>query len=135
MKEKLRELNRMIDDEVLVALKALEELSVLKKIGDKQLNVWVKLLRTDTQRIFCKQVLVDLGSSSSYISQKFVKENNLNTHKLLFSIICYNTDSSTNKDRNITEVIEINMTIGDHQELIQLSVTNFGNHDLFLEYD
>jgi len=27
------------------------------------------------------------------------------------------------------------MTIGDHQELIQLSVTNLGNHDLFLGYD
>ena len=27
------------------------------------------------------------------------------------------------------------MTIGDHQELIQLSVMNLGNHDLFLEYD
>jgi len=93
MKEKLKELNRMIDNEVLVALKALEELSVLRKIGDKQLNVWIKLLRTDTQRIFCKQALVNLESSSSYISQKFVKENNLNTHKLPFSITCYNTDS------------------------------------------
>ena len=27
------------------------------------------------------------------------------------------------------------MTISDHQELIQLSVTNLGNHDLFLGYD
>jgi len=29
----------------------------------------------------------------------------------------------------------MNMTIGDHQELIQLSVTNLGSHDLFLGYD
>jgi len=29
----------------------------------------------------------------------------------------------------------MNMTIGDHQEQIQLSVTNLGNHDLFLGYD
>jgi len=33
------------------------------------------------------------------------------------------------------EVTRINMTIGDHQELIQLLVTNLGNHDLFLGYD
>ena len=33
------------------------------------------------------------------------------------------------------EVTRMNMTIGDHQELIQLSVTNLGNHDLFLGYD
>jgi len=29
----------------------------------------------------------------------------------------------------------MNMTISDHQELIQLPVTSLGNHDLFLEYD
>jgi len=29
----------------------------------------------------------------------------------------------------------MNMTIGDHQELIQLSVTNLDNHDLFLGYN
>ena len=29
----------------------------------------------------------------------------------------------------------MNMTIGDHQELIQLSVTNLGSHDLFLGYN
>jgi len=38
-KEKLKEMNRMMDDEVLVALKALEEPSILRKIRDKQLNV------------------------------------------------------------------------------------------------
>jgi len=29
----------------------------------------------------------------------------------------------------------MNMTIGNHQELIQLSVTNLNNYDLFLGYD
>ena len=42
-KEKLKELNNMMDDKVLMALKALEEPSILRKMGDKQLNVWVKL--------------------------------------------------------------------------------------------
>ena len=37
--EKLKELNRMTDDEVLSALKALEEPSVLRKMEDKQLNI------------------------------------------------------------------------------------------------
>ena len=37
--EKLKELNRMTDDEVLSALKALEEPLVLRKMGDKQLNI------------------------------------------------------------------------------------------------
>jgi len=89
----------------------------------------------DTQRTSCKLALVDLGSSSSCISKKFVKENNLDTHKLPFPITCYNANSFTNKDRSVTEVIKMNMTIGNHQELIQLLVTNLGNHDLFLGYN
>jgi len=39
MREKLKELNRMADNEVLMALKALEEPSILRKMGNKQLNV------------------------------------------------------------------------------------------------
>ena len=108
----------MIDNKVLTALKALEKLSILRKIGDKQLNIRVKLQMTNTYRIFYKQALVDSGSSSSCISWKFIKENLIDTHLLPFSITCYNTDGSTNKDRSITEVVEINMTIGDHQKLI-----------------
>jgi len=73
-KEKLKELNGMIDDKVLTALKALEEPSILRKMGDKQLNVRVKLQTTDTYRTFYKQALVDSGSSSLCISRKFVKE-------------------------------------------------------------
>jgi len=38
-KEKLRELNSMMDNKVLMALKTLEEPSILRKMGDKQLNV------------------------------------------------------------------------------------------------
>jgi len=48
MKEKLKELNRIMDNEVLVALKALEEPSILRKIEDKQLNMRIKLSTTDT---------------------------------------------------------------------------------------
>jgi len=35
MKEKLEKLNEMIDDEVLIALKVLEESPILRKMGDK----------------------------------------------------------------------------------------------------
>jgi len=87
-------------------------------MGNKQLNIQVKLSTTDTYRIFCKYALVNSESSSSYISQKFVKKNNINIYKLLFPIICYNIDSLANRDRSIIEVIKINMTISDHQKLI-----------------
>ena len=133
-KERLEELNRMTANEVLMVLKVLEEPSILRKIKDKQLNIRVKLSIINTYRTFCKQALIDSESSSSCISQKFVKENNIDTYELLFPIICYNANGSANKDGSITEVVEMNMTMDDHQELIQLSVTNLGNHNLFLGY-
>jgi len=133
--EKLKELNRMTDDEVLLALKALEEPSMLRKMGDKQLNIRVKLTTTNTHKMFCKQALIDSGSTSSCINQKFIKENNLDTIQLPFLITCYNADGTTNKSGSVTEVVRMNITIGDHQELIQLSVTNLSNHNLFLGYD
>ena len=66
--KKLKELNGMTDDKVLLALKALEEPSVLRKMGDKQLNIRVKLTTTDTHKTFCKQALIDSGSMSLCIS-------------------------------------------------------------------
>jgi len=85
--------------------------------------------------MFLKKTLVDLGCSSSYISQRFIQENNLNTQKLLFSITYYNTNNSTNRNRSVTETIEMYMIIGDYEELIQLSMTNIENYDIFLRYN
>ena len=133
--DKVQELNEMTDDEVIIALKALEEPHILRKLGDKQLDVRVKLTTTDTRKMFYKKALIDSGCSSSCISQKFIQENHLKTHKLPLPITCYNADGSTNKNGSITETIEMRMSIGDHEELIQLSVTNIGNHDIFLGYD
>ena len=133
--DKVQELNEMTDDEVIIALKALKEPHILRKLGDKQLDVRVKLTTTDTRKMFYKKALIDSGCSSSCISQKFIQENHLKTHKLPLPITCYNADGSTNKNGSITETIEMRMSIGDHEELIQLSVTNIGNHDIFLGYD
>jgi len=47
-----------------------------------------------------------------------MKENHTNTHKLLFLIICYNANGSTNRDKSITEIVKMNMIISNHQELI-----------------
>ena len=85
--------------------------------------------------MFLKKTLVDLGCSSLYISQRFIQENNLNIQKLLFSITYYNTNNSTNRNRSVTETIEMYMIIGDYEELIQLSMTNIENYDIFLRYN
>ena len=59
-----------MDDKVIVALKALEEPYILQKLGDKQLDLWVKIMTTDTGKTFLKKALVDSGCSSSCISRR-----------------------------------------------------------------
>jgi len=39
MKKKLKKLNGMTDNEVMIVLKVLEELPILRKMGNKQLNI------------------------------------------------------------------------------------------------
>lgn len=133
--EKIKELNEMTNDEVVMALKVLEEPPILKRIGDKQLDIQVKITTTNTEETFCKKALVDSGCSTFCISQKFVKENCLNTQKLPFPVTCYNADGSANRDGSVTEMVQVRIAIGDHQELIQLLVTNISNHNLFLDHN
>jgi len=125
----------MTDDEVLVALKSLENPSIIRKLGDKQLDVKVRVTTQDIMKSFYKKALIDSGCLSSCISKRFVQENQINTHKLPFSITCYNADGSTNQSGSITEYVEMIISIGDHIEQIQFSVTNLGKHDLFLGYE
>jgi len=93
------------------------------------------LTTTDTHKTFCKQALVDLGGTSSCINQRFIKKNNLDTIQLPFLITCYNANGTANKNSSVMEVVKMNMTIGNHQELIQLSVMNLSKYNLFLGYN
>ena len=47
----------------------------------------------------------------------------------------YNADGTRNQAGPITEMAELILAIGDHQERIQLAITNLGNTDLFIGYE
>ena len=47
----------------------------------------------------------------------------------------YNADGSLNANRSIEGYMELQMTIRDHVERIELAVTNLGNMDIFLGLD
>jgi len=68
----------LTDDEVLVALKSLDNSSIISKLGDKQLDVKVRVMTQDTMKSFYKKALIDLGYSSLCISKRFFQENQIN---------------------------------------------------------
>ena len=47
----------------------------------------------------------------------------------------YNADGTRNQAGPITEMAELVLAIGEHQERIQLAVTNLGSTDLFIGYE
>ncbi len=55
--------------------------------------------------------------------------------KAVVPIPVYNADGTCNQGRDITEFIELSMTIGEHRERIDLAVTNLGKKDIYLGHD
>ncbi len=47
----------------------------------------------------------------------------------------YNADDTRNAGGDITEFVELRMTIGGHTECIDLTVTNLGGKDVYLGHD
>ncbi len=79
--------------------------------------------------------LLDSGCTSSAINRDFVEKHQLDTCKTLVPIPVYNTDGTHNADGDITEFVELRMTIGGHAECIGLTVMNLGKKDVYLGHD
>ncbi|SJL08909.1 uncharacterized protein ARMOST_12283 [Armillaria ostoyae] len=100
---------------------------------DFMLNV--QLATLTNRQVFATKGLVDSGCTSSAINRAFVQEHRLDTVKTAIPIIVYNADGSRNKGGDITEYVEVRLTIGNHEERIDLAVTDLGAKDLYLGHD
>ncbi len=81
------------------------------------------------------KALVDSGCMGSSINSTYVQKHGLDTRKAMVSIPIYNADGTRNAGGNITEFIELKLTIGGHSERIDLMVTNLGKKDIYLGHD
>ncbi len=79
--------------------------------------------------------LLDSGCMSSAINRSFVEKHDLPTRKINVPIPVYNTDGTHNAGGDITEYVEIRMTIKGHAERIDLAITNLGKKDIYLGHD
>ncbi|SJL14064.1 uncharacterized protein ARMOST_17517 [Armillaria ostoyae] len=100
---------------------------------DFMLNV--QLTTLTNRQVLSTRGLVDSGCTSSAINRAFVQKHRLDTVKTAIPIIIYNADGSRNKGGDITEYVEVRLTIGNHKERIDLAVTDLGSKDLYLGHD
>ncbi len=81
------------------------------------------------------KALINSGCTGSAIDQAYVKEHNLDTKKALIPIPVYNANGTCNQGGDITEFVELSMTIREHRKHIDLAVTNIGKKDIYLRHD
>lgn len=86
-------------------------------------------------QILNTKVLIDSGCTGSAINGAYVCEHNLNTKKAMVPIPVYNTDGTHNQGGDITKFIKLCITIGEHHERIDLTITNLGKKDIYLGHD
>ncbi len=87
------------------------------------------------RQVLSTKALLDSGCTGSTINHAYVLEHQINTKKVAVPIPVYNADGTRNQGRDITEFIELCLTIREHREHIDLVVTNLGKKDIYLRHD
>ncbi|SJL04701.1 uncharacterized protein ARMOST_08071 [Armillaria ostoyae] len=103
--------------------------------NSRDFSLPMQLTTVTGQKTFSTKGLVDSGCTSSAINRSFVRKHQLDTVKTAVPIVVYNADGTRNQAGNITEYVEMRMTIGNHIERVDFAVTDLGSKDLYLGHD
>ncbi|SJL02911.1 uncharacterized protein ARMOST_06252 [Armillaria ostoyae] len=103
--------------------------------GDRDFSLEVQLRPCTGTQTLSTKALIDSGCMSSAINRAFVQQHQLDTKRTSVPIAVYNADGTCNQARDITEFVELRLTISNHSERIDLTVTDLGSKDLYLGHD
>ncbi|SJL16274.1 uncharacterized protein ARMOST_19794 [Armillaria ostoyae] len=106
-----------------------------RESNSRDFSLNIQLTTVTGQKVLTTKGLVDSGCTSSAINRTFVQKHQLDTVKTAIPIIVYNADGTRNQAGDITEYVEMRMTIGNHVERIDFAVTNLGPKDVYLGHD
>ena len=129
----IRNINELNEDDALWFLRKIKEPQRIKTEGQREINVPIILKTLDTEEIIQTEGLLDSGCTTTSISQELVDRMKLNTIKLPRAITAINADGSING--KITDLVRLEMKIQDHEEILELAVTNLGKRDIFLGHN
>ena len=118
-----------------VLLPPKQDIRYVRGAKGNQLMVPAHLYDLNGKPIALVSALLDSGCTGSCINQKFVDLHGLETRKLPYPIPVYNADGTVNRDGSIKEFVKIRIKIQEHEEYIDLAVTNLGDTDLYLGYE
>ena len=99
-----------------------------------QMDVSGIVITMDTFDCHLMKALIDSGCTGSCINKEFVEKHGLNMIKPPKSIPVFNADGS-NIAGWLTHMVQLQMIIGNHKEIMELGVSNLGTSDIFLGHD
>jgi Retroviral aspartyl protease len=89
----------------------------------------------DDKQLYPFMALLDSGCTLSAIDKGCVQKHKLRTHKYDNPICSFLSDGLEPKSGQITDFVEMQIRIGNHQEFIHLAVLDLMKMDIFLGYD
>jgi hypothetical protein len=89
----------------------------------------------DDKRSYPFMALLDSGCTLSAIDKGYVQKHKLRTFKYDNPIRLFLSDGSEPKSGQITDFVEMQIQIGNHQEFIHLAILDLTKMDIFLGYD
>src|SRR3981189_2071799 len=95
-----------------------------------EINVKIKMV--DTQKEIQVDALLDSGATGLYVDATFIKENGLNTQKLVQEIPVYNVDGTRNNSGSIKEMIDFHLEINGHKERASFAVCGLGKKTIII---
>ena len=99
------------------------------------MDVTGTITRMDTNEQINIKALVDCGCTGSCIDKNFIAEHKIATVPVLRPIPVWNADGTPNVGGDITHYVQLKLRIADHEELIDLAVTDLHKTNMFLGHD
>ncbi|EPQ54985.1 hypothetical protein GLOTRDRAFT_10551, partial [Gloeophyllum trabeum ATCC 11539] len=100
-----------------------------------QMDLPLTLTQLETEKRNDVIVLLDTGCTGSCINENTIVKLGLEQHHFENDIPVFNADGTLNAAGNITEYIRVKGQIGNHEEVLNLLITNLGKSDVFLGYE
>ena len=95
----------------------------------------IVLTTLDTGESMPAKALLDSGCSQTSIDYSFVQQHRLTTTPAAVVVPVHNADGSLNSKGSIRSFASLRVTIGDHQELMDMAVVHLDSADIFLGHD
>jgi hypothetical protein len=134
--ELVQEINKLEKKTIIPILEELQQPRVfIHGTKGSKLSIKTTIQTVDTHTDHQAIALIDSGCEGSCIDIKFVRDHSMNTVKLPRMVPVLNADGTPNESGPISEIVTVQLHIGEHVERIDLGVTNLGKGEIFLGHD